>query len=48
MVSWGGGLIPILVYATYSGDIALNGVILTEASDPILTEGSDYLLIESV
>lgn len=47
MNCYGSGFIPLIIYAMWE-EAAMNGVLLTEASDPILTEGSDYLLIESV
>ena len=44
---YGGGFIPIIIYAMW-GESMLQGAILTEAGDPLLTEAGDYLQIESV
>lgn len=42
----GGGLIIVIVYAT-SGGLAVQNALLTEASDDILAESSDYIQVES-
>ena len=42
----GTGFIIIIHYASHGGALFPEDALLTEASDPILTEGSDFLLIE--
>lgn len=46
MNCFGSGFIPVLVYASNSGALAPNDALLAENLDPILTEGSDFILIE--
>lgn len=41
----GGGLIIIIQYGT-GGGLAIQNALLTEASDEILAENSDYLQVE--
>lgn len=41
----GGGLIIVIQYGT-GGGLAIQNALLTEASDEILAENSDYLQIE--
>lgn len=43
----GTGFITVLVYASNSGALPPNDALLAENLDSILTEGNDFLLIES-
>ena len=43
---WPGGLIPILIYGTYSAAVEENDDLLTENDFEILTEGAEPILVE--
>jgi len=43
---YGSGFIAILIYASAGGALIPDDALLTEASDPILTEDGDFILME--